>query len=510
MATIDGAAGMREPEVFAAVDLGSNSFRMEVGRVVGSQIYTIDALREPVRLASGLTKDKVLDRDASARGLATLERFGERLRGFDQRQVRAVATNTLRVARNAKEFLRQGEAKLGFPIEVIAGREEARLIYYGVAHLLEPGPSRRFVVDIGGGSTELIVGTGYTPEILESVYIGCVGASLKYFPGDQYDKSAFNKAELAARQLLEPIAKPIRKAGWIEAIGSSGTARALHDLIEQNGFAARGITVEGLDRLRAAMIRAGSSEHLKLVGLKPDRVPVLAGGLAIMSAVFAEFAIERMSVSDGALRTGVLYDLLGRASREDMREATVREFMQRYKVDEAHAQAVASLARELWTGLVTSRVTPETPLVDGAESAARLLQWAGLLHEIGLSISHNGYHKHAAYILSNADMPGFSKREQATLAALALGHTGKLPKMKDLIEAEDDWRLVLCLRLAATIYRSRNYDARPLVALKADRKQYTLHAPAAWLEANPLTEFDLRTEVEEWRRLGKSLELVAD
>lgn len=503
---------MPERSVFAAVDLGSNSFRMEVGRVTGTQIYTLDALREPVRLASGLTKDKTLEPDAFARGLATLERFGERLRGFDKRQVRAVATNTLRVARNAKEFLREGERLLGFPIEVIAGREEARLIYFGVAHLLAPGPARRLVVDIGGGSTELVIGTGYKPEILESIYTGCVSASMQFFRGDIYDKVAFKEAELAARHLIEPVARPMREAGWSEVIGSSGTARALADLLESNGFTDRGITAAGLDLLRTAMIKAGRGSALRLEGLKGDRLPVLAGGLAIMSAVFAELGIERLSVSDGALRTGVLYELMGRATHEeDMREATVLEFTKRYGVDSSHANQVAGLALTLWQNLVAARKgKADAPTDDSVEGddPVRLLRFAGALHEIGLSISHNGYHKHSAYILSNADMPGFSKREQSALAAVVLGHTGKLPKMRDLIEAEDDWRLVLCLRVAATLLRSRNYKIAPPVTLRAEKKHYALCMPRAWLDANPLTEFDLRTEVDEWRRIGKALEIA--
>ena len=360
---------MNQPELVAAVDLGSNSFRMEVGRTAGQQIYTVDALREPVRLAQGLTKDKKLDRDAFARGLATLDRFGERLRGFDKRRVRAVATNTLRVARNAPEFVREGEARLGFPIEVIAGREEARLIYSGVAHSLEAGGARRLVVDIGGGSTELIVGTGYEPEVLESVYVGCVGTSVRFFPDGNYTKASIKEAELSARRELEPFSKSIRKAGWTEAIGSSGTARALADLIHAN-FGIRGISADGLERLRAALIRAGRASELWLEGLKPDRVPVLAGGLAIMSAVFSEFKIDYMSVSDGALRTGVLYDLLGRTTHAaDMRETTVARFMTRYRVDELHATSVARLATSLWESLVQASLDRESGHADEAQAA---------------------------------------------------------------------------------------------------------------------------------------------
>lgn len=501
---------MLDTQTVAAVDLGSNSFRLEIGRVVGAQIYTLDTLREPVRLAAGLTKDKLLDRDAQARALATLDRFGERLRGFSPRQVRAVATNTFRVARNAKEVLRQAESRLGFPIEVIAGQEEARLIYFGVAHLLAPGSARRLVVDIGGGSTEVIVGTGYQPELMESVYVGCVSYSLRFFPADLFTKPAFRHAELAARHEFQVLSKSYRSRGWSEAIGSSGTARALAELIEQNGFADHGITREGLDRLKAAMIKAESGAALKLIGLKPDRIPVLAGGLAIMLAIFDELGLQIMAVSDGALRTGVLYDLLGRGSHEDMREATVRELMVRYQIDEAQALRVSNTALALWRNFESSaRVPLEAPVANVPETAERILYWAGLLHEIGRSMSHNGYHKHSAYILSNADMPGFSKREQAALATIVLGHTGKLPKIKDLVEQENDWRLVACLRLAALLHRSRSESTEEPPAFKVEKKTYVIGVARDRLEGSPLTDFDLTQEVEEWRRVGRDLRIEA-
>lgn len=500
---------MADPQILAAVDLGSNSFRLEIGRVSGGQIYTLDALREPVRLASGLNREKQLTREAFDRGIATLDRFGERLRGMPPENVRAVATNTLRVARNAKSFLQDGERRLGFPIEVIGGREEARLIYFGVAHLLEPGPSRRLVVDIGGGSTEVIIGTGHVPEVLESVYVGCVSYSLRFFDGGRYDKGAFKQAELAARRELEVVSQALRKRGWVEAIGSSGTARALAELCEANGFSGPAMTHEGLERLKAALLKAGDASALRLVGLKADRIPVLAGGLSIMLAVFAELGVTSMSVSDGALRTGVLYDLLGRAHREDMREVTVRDFMQRYQVENAHAERVSTTALQFWRELDKPNDSADVARADRFDDGQRILRWASLLHEIGLSLSHNGYHKHSAYMLSNADMPGFSRREQARIAALVLGHTGKLPKMRDLIEAEDDWRLVLCLRLSALLYRSRNEQPLPPVALSADKRAYALEIPRPWLDGNPLTEYDLRLEIEEWHRLGKDLKLAS-
>jgi len=386
---------------------------------------------------------------------------------------------------------------------VIAGREEARLIYFGVAHLQEPGASRRLVVDIGGGSTELIVGSGYQPDVMESVYVGCVGYSMRYFPGDLCTKAAFREAELSARREFEVVSKTLRRKGWSEAIGSSGTARALADILEANAFSDHGITAEGLEALKSALLKSARVLDSRLEGLKPDRIPVLSGGLAIMLAAFAELAIEKMTVSDGGLRTGVLYDLLGRTRQEDMRNTTVREFMQRYAVDEPQAQRVSQLAVQLWLGLAASRASDAA----ADDMTERMLLWAGQLHEIGLSISHNGYHKHSAYILSNADMPGFSRKEQATLAVLVLGHTGKLAKMKDYLAAGEDWRPLVCLRLAAVIFRSRIDTPAPRLLLHNDKWRLMIEVPTRWLEANPLTEFDLRQEIAELAKFGIALEL---
>ena len=320
-------------ELVAAVDLGSNSFRLQVGRVVGDQIYPLDSLKEVVRLAAGLQPDRTLDADSQQLALEALRRFGERLRGFAPAAVRAVATNTLRVAKNAPQFLVQAEAALGFPIEVIAGREEARLIYLGVAHTLPNPQTQHLVVDIGGGSTEFVIGRNFQPIELESLYMGCVSHSLKCFPRGRIDKTGMKEAELAARKELQTIVTAYRKAGWVEAVGSSGTAKAIVDLLEQNGLnraGETGITAEGLEHLRSLMLRAGDVSALDLAGLRPDRMMVLPGGVAIMSAVFKEFGLARMAFSDGALRLGVIYDLLGRFHHHDQREATVGQFMRRY------------------------------------------------------------------------------------------------------------------------------------------------------------------------------------
>ncbi|HEU4646546.1 MAG TPA: exopolyphosphatase, partial [Burkholderiales bacterium] len=309
---------MARQETLAAVDLGSNSFHLQIGRVVEGQIYPLDSLREVVRIGGGLTSEKRIDRATQARALEALRRFGERLRGFPRQAVRAVGTNTLRVAKNAPQFLREARQELGFPIEVIAGREEARLIYLGVAHSMPPAPHKRLVIDIGGGSTECIIGSGLEPQLTESLYMGCVSYSLKYFPDGEVDKSRLKAAELAARQELSGIALAYRAAGWQEAVGASGTARSIENILRENGFAEQGITREGLERLRSLLVKVERADAARIAGLRPNRAPVLPGGLAIMGAVLDELGIEEMAVSDGALRHGVLYDLLGRVQHRDM------------------------------------------------------------------------------------------------------------------------------------------------------------------------------------------------
>lgn len=488
---------MARPDLLAAVDLGSNSFHLQVGRVVDGQIYPLDTLREVVRLGAGLTSEKRIDRATQARALEALERIGDRLRGLPRGAVRAVGTNALRVAKNAPQFLREARAALGFPIEVIAGREEARLIYLGVAHSMPPAPRKRLVVDIGGGSTEFIVGKGLDPLLTESLYMGCVSYSLAYFPDGRIDKGRLKKAGLAARQELAGIAREYRDAGWEEAVGSSGTARALESILRENGFAEDGITLEGLERLKSLLIKHERADPDRVAGLRKDRAAVLPGGLAIMLAAFSELGIEKMAVSDGALRHGVLYDLLGRVQHRDMREATVAQFMRRYHVDAAQAERVRQLALRIFDSIHDGKTDQE---------ADRLtLDWAARLAEIGLSVAHAQYHKHSAYILSNADMPGFSRMEQQRLARIVLAQRGKLGKMRDAGMEADDWTLVFALRVAALVQRNRTDTRFPMLRVTGDETGYSLDLPQAWLEENPLAAAALEAETGHWEAVDLRL-----
>jgi len=493
---------MARQETLAAVDLGSNSFHLEIGRVLERQIYPLDAVREVVRLGGGLTAEKRIDRATQAAALQALAKFAERLRGFPRQGVRAVGTNALRVAKNAGQFLREARAVLGFPIEVISGREEARLIYLGVAHALPVSARRRLVVDVGGGSTEFIIGTGLEPQLTESLYMGCLSYSLRFFPDGKIDKPRMKAAELAARQELAGIVHAYRATGWEDAVGSSGTARSLEAILRENGFAAEGLTREGLERLRALLIKHERADPDRVAGLRANRAPVLPGGLAILTAVFDGLGIEAMKVSEGALRHGVLYDLLGRVEHRDMREVTVAQFMRRYHVDAPHAERLKALALTVYDAL--------TPGAEREEDADRqMLEWAARLAEIGLSIEHAQYHKHSAYVLSNADMPGFSRMEQARLARLVLAHRGKLRKMQDAGLDGADWKLVFALRTAALILRSRSDARLPFLRVAADAGGFAIDLPQSWLDDNPLSAAALESETDHWKSIGMKLALSA-
>ena len=495
---------MARSTILAAVDLGSNSFHLAVGRVDDGHIYPLDSLREVVRLGGGLTSDKRIDRATQVRALDALSRFGERLRGFAPETVRAVGTNTLRVAKNSAAFLKEARARLGFQIEVIAGREEARLIYLGVAHALPAPNDQRLVVDIGGGSTECIIGTGLEPTLTESLYMGCVSYSLKYFPDQQVDKARFKAAQLAAQQELASIAQSYRRLGWQQAIGSSGSARALEDILQAHGFCSDGITRDGLERLKSLLIKLQTIDPATLPGLRNNRAPVLAGGLAIMLSVFDALGIEHMQLSDGALRHGVLYDLLGRVQHRDMRSATIVQFARRYRVDLAQSERVRQLALRLYDALIVSvdDSDPET------HPTRQLLDWAARVSEIGLSIAHAQQHKHSAYILQHADMPGFSRMEQQRLARIVLAHRGKLSKVQDSGFEPDDWRLVFALRLASLLYRNRTEVAVPPMGVREDDAGFTLAVPREWLDENPLSAFALHAETQAWSAVGLRFALV--
>lgn len=497
---------MPERRLLAAVDLGSNSFRLLIGRVehssVGVQVQALDNLKEPVRLAAGLTPEGMIDAPAQQRGLDALGRFAERLRSFSPERVRAVATNTLRVARNARHFQSTAEAALGFPIDIIAGLEEARLIYGGAAHALAVDGERRLVIDIGGGSTECILGDGFDVVAADSLYMGCVSHSRRFFDDGQYSKDRFRAARLAARMELESIERSYRRLGFASAIGCSGTIHATAEIARRNGWWDEGVTPASLKAIRKALIAAGSADRVALAGLEEERLPVLAGGVAILEAVFDAFGVERLVPSPGALREGVLHDLMGRIHHEDARERTVGWLAERHRVDLEQASRIERTALRC-----LDEVAPATGL--DRERAAKLLRWSSRLHEIGLSVAHTGYHKHSAYLLANAHMPGFSREEQRELSAIVLGHRRRLrlPDFSnvDRERVEEVERLTLIFRIAATLHRGRDEAGPPSMRMRIGQRSVRLTLAKAWLAERPLTQAALLEESEYWRAAGYAL-----
>ncbi len=492
------------PEQIAAVDLGSNSFHMIIAQMHDSGIKLIDRLREQVRLAEGLDKKGRLTDDAQQRALDCLCRFGQRLSGLPPENLRIVGTNTLRSAKNADDFLERAEQVLGHPIEIISGIEEARLIYGGVAHSLAADTeTNRFVIDIGGGSTELIIGRGFRPLLMESLYMGCITMTNRFFGDGRLTQGAFDQALLEAMLELEPKIEPYRKRGWSSAIGASGTALAINKLLATNGWSKDGITPAGMRKLMDAMIEAGTIESLKLEGLNRDRAQILPGGLVILLATLEALGIDRMGISDGALREGLLYDLIGRHHTGDARDASVEALAARYHIDEPQAKRIEATVLHC-----LHMVAGEWKL--DADEDARWLRWSARLHEIGLDIAHSNYQKHGAYIIENADLAGFSFQEQQLLSLLVLAHRRKFP-VRELKEIKSIWgkkaeRLILLLRLAVLLHRSRGATPPPDFRLEGRKKFLALHLPPDWLDAHPLTRADLSREAQYLAQIGVVLE----
>lgn len=473
---------------------------MQLARVVDGRLVFHDSLREVVRLGAGLDKHNYLDPAAQQRAIDCLRRFGERLRGLPAEAIRAVATNTFRVAKNSAELLAEAQAALGCPIEIIAGREEARMIFIGVSHSLPAVSHKRLVIDIGGGSTEFIIGEGLEPIEMESLYMGCVSYSRKFFPEGKITEENLKKAELAAAEEIQAIRAHFMAGRWQEAVGSSGTARALGEIMRLNNMSDGSITRDGLAALREALLKTRDTKKIQLDGLSADRAVVLPGGLCIMRAAFNELDIEQMTTASSALREGVLYELLGRMQHHDIREATVRSFMRRYHVDRAQAKRVELLALQL-----LAQVSYKFRMNE--EAAMHYLGWAAKLHEIGISIAHSGYHKHSAYIVENADMPGFSKMEQQTLGLLVRAQRRSLTKLSMPAFEEDRCLLVLIFRLAILLNRKRLDDDVPQLNLFWVKNEFQLEVPENWLALNPLTESALRNEIDYWQEVGILLTL---
>ncbi|MFN0242690.1 MAG: exopolyphosphatase [Planctomycetota bacterium] len=480
------------PDTVAAVDLGSNSFHMVVARIVRSEFNIVDRIRERVALAAGLDDKKRLTPEAQERALACIGRFGQRLRGMPPGSVRAVGTSALRMARNAPAFLDKAGEALGHPIEIVSGAEEARLIYLGVAHDLSDDTKSRLVIDIGGGSTECILGQRFEIRKADSMHMGCVNYSLRFFKNGVISREALDRARLSARLEVQSLEREYLTRGFEECVGSSGTILAVETILRANNWAEHGVTAKGLRKLRKALVEAGHVEKLQIPGLQPERAQVIAGGVAILSALVDGLSIEEMITSQGALREGVLYDLLGRIRHEDLREQTIRRFCELYRVDIEQASRVEQTALALFEQIAEPWELPH-------EAGGQFLAWAARLHEIGQSLSHGGYHKHGAYLVEHSDMPGFSRSDQSILAALIEGHRRKLVLERfDVLPPStkrNALRLCVLLRLAILLNRSRSDAPLPKIAIAPKRGGYQLSFPNGWLDEHPLTRADLEEEL---------------
>lgn len=494
---------MQNGTLLAAVDLGSNSFRLEIGRFAHGHINRTEYLKETVRQGNGLDADRNLTPEAMQRGWDCLARFGERLAGFKKNQVRAVATQTLREARNRDEFLARAHKILGVPIDVIPGREEARLIYQGVAHMLPQSSERRLVVDIGGRSTEMILGQGLEARTVESYRVGSVAWSMKYFPDGQFNLRAFDTAEIAAKAVLDEACNTYRAGAWDIAYGSSGTIGAVSDVLTAAGWAPGLVTREGLNWLLDRLLKCQSADRLKMEGMKEDRRAVIGGGVSVLRAVFDLLNIEQMQTAQGALRHGVLYDLLDREQDlTDLRSTSVQRLASKFDTDTLQAQRVSKVSKTLFL-----MVGAGLPSAD-SDRLQRKLQWAAQLHEIGSQISHSDYHKHGAYILDNADAPGFALSELHRLSLLVLGHRGKLRKLEVDFEDRQFVQQLLCLRIAVILCHARRDPDLKGLQLEAGNEPgrlFVLNCRPGWSETFPQSAHLLQEEVLAWQKTSWNL-----
>jgi exopolyphosphatase/guanosine-5'-triphosphate,3'-diphosphate pyrophosphatase len=496
---------MQNGQLLAAIDLGSNSFRLEIGLLEHGHIRRVEYLKETVRQGNALDAERMLSKEAMERGWDCLARFSERLAGFGPQFVRAVATQTLREANNREEFLTQAEKILGYPIEVISGREEARLIYSGVANLLPQSDERRLVVDIGGRSTELIVGKAYKPQTMESYRVGSVKWSMKYFADGQFTALAFEWAEVAAKAVLDEALSLYPRSSWDIAYGSSGTIGAVADVLQIAGWSDHVISRDGLNWLKEKLIKSGRADVLKLDGVKEDRKAVIGGGLAVLIALFDLMQIDEMHSAQGALRHGVLYDLMQRENSTDLRSSMVMALGNRFAVDLPQAERVQKTALTLFKGILDKSLYAP----DVASRLEKKLNWAAHLLEIGTRISHSDFHKHGAYILDNADLPGFSMPELHRLSQLILGHRGKLKKLELEMKKPEFVLQLLSIRMAAILcHARRDPDLKGVVLKKSDTTEngFVIQCKKSWVLQWPQSAHLLREECIAWQKTPWQLE----
>jgi exopolyphosphatase/guanosine-5'-triphosphate,3'-diphosphate pyrophosphatase len=501
------AQPIKDGDLLAAIDLGSNSFHMVVARYTLGQLRIIDRLRETVRLAEGLDGKGGLTPLVRQRALECLARFGQRIRDIPPQRVRAVATNTVRALSEPQAFLVPAETALGHAIEVVSGREEARLVYLGVAHAQPPKREQlRLVIDIGGGSTECIIGSGFEAIERESLQVGCVASTRRFFGNGKLSKKKWKEALTEVSAEFQQFAGPYRALGWNEALGSSGTNKAIGDICAAMKLTKGAVTAEALPLVRERLLQAERIEDIDLPSLSNDRKPIIAGGILVLEAAFEALGLTRMAVSKAALREGVLYDMIGRGGADDPREASIIALMQRYGVDAAQAARVQVTALDMFDQVADAW--------DLNADDRLMLGWAARVHEIGLAIAHSQYHVHGAYVLENSDIAGFSRQEQQFLAAMVRTHRRSVPKsafdaLPDRLLASVR-RLSALLRLSVLLHRAHDVEAIPRLELHADGIDLGLRLSKRWLDARPLLRADLDGEPMDIAGLGVAVALIND
>jgi len=486
----------------AAIDLGSNSFHMIIARWQDGQLLVLDRLREPVRLGWGLEADGSLDPDVRERAMNCLDKFGESLREYPSRSVRIVGTKTLRSINDARSFLQDAEQRLGHPVEIISGDEEARLVYLGVAHCIAPEAGKRLVIDIGGGSTEIIIGEGMEPLRKESLSMGCVAITKKFFFDGKITDKAIKKARIACLQELDPVVDSFTEQGWQDVLGASGTIKSVARVCEAEGWSDGSITASHLQKILDAYCEHGDT-RLKFAGLSEDRQSVFIGGVIVLQALFDALQLDVMHAADWALREGLLYDLKGRLENHDIRQASVDALARRFHVDLDKAAAVEATATNLLHQIAASWELH-------GDNAEKLLRWAARLYPVGLDIAHDDYHKHSAYIIEHVDLAGYSRAEQWQLSRLALAHRKRFPVKQFPMDNLALLRVAIILRLAIIFHRGRNSKhGVPSMTLTAENQALTLSIAEQWLDDNPLASADLENESRYLRDIDYELQMKA-
>lgn len=499
---INDAAAISRDELLGAIDLGSNSFHLAIARLDHGEVRKVASISEKVQLAAGLDENNVLSEEAIQRGLDCLHRFAQHVTEVHPTRLRIVATNALRKAVNAQEFIRRANLLLPKPIEIIAGREEARLIYLGVSHS-NASTDTRLVIDIGGGSTEFIIGQGFEPIEMESLQMGCVAYTKKFFADGKITEKAFEQAAKHTQTELLAIAKRYKKVGWDNAIGSSGTIKAARLVLEELGFSGESITLDGMVKLKKHLIKLGSVDKIEFEGVKAHRQAVFPAGVAELLAIMQTLEIDELGYSDGALREGVMYDMLGRLNSEDVRDRSVAALAERYSVDVKQAGRVMTRAARLFRDAKDE--------LEFSSEDADLLRRAANLFEIGLAVSHSNYQRHSAYLLEHSDIAGFSQVGQAMMAQLVLHHRRKLKSdALDVVESLGGRKLVylcLILRLAAQSSQSRTTKAAAinLNIISADHWQVLVGAGMH----EELIATQLEQDIPQFAKWGVQLDVVS-